>query len=444
MPMPVSDDRLLPNRAGGARRRSRSASSIFRSSAAVGEPAAPGQRAAATPSASASSIFPPIPTMGARLQHARRGGAGGDRRAPGGMGFGEVDLGGGASDAVRSWGRRRRRAQARCSRRRRSIGGASAPRRRRATGARSRADRPPSKAPKILGLVVALLVVGGAALQFTPRRRVRIRLHQRQAPLGRLREGRARAQRDGARKKLARRHVRRRRSRPPTSSPSSQRKSPRSRPLAAYAAFVEYVNQVRFGVDPARGARAKTFISRHPAEATEVRTSPPRRPRRRAAAGDWATAKQRSIAATAKEPKDGIQHDLAILRGEIALAEKDTAGALAAFTDAAKIGAERTHVLRSRARALRREGVPEGEGGGRRHAQGVADPCGGAHAARAAHVGAPARRRRRAEGPRASSSTRRRARPRAPTRSRARSRRRAGSCSRAIARARRARRSTRR
>jgi cellulose synthase operon protein C len=51
-----------------------------------------------------------------------------------------------------------------------------------------------------------------------------------------------------------------------------------------------------------------------------------------AAAGDWAKAKPAIDLAIASEPKDGVQQDLAFLKGEVALAERDHATAIAAFT----------------------------------------------------------------------------------------------------------------
>ena len=74
-----------------------------------------------------------------------------------------------------------------------------------------------------------------------------------------------------------------------------------------------------------------------------------------AAAGDLAGAKTALVTAVAKEPKDGIQLDLAIMRGEIALAERDNPGALAAFSEAVEDRAQRAYALRSRARVLRDE-----------------------------------------------------------------------------------------
>ena len=128
-----------------------------------------------------------------------------------------------------------------------------------------------------------------------------------------------------------------------------RRKSPRSRPLAAYAAYVEFANQVRFGGEASRSARAKTFISDIPPGATEPYILAAQAGQL-AAAGDYAGAKKAIAAAAAKEPKDGIQLDLAIMRGEIALTERDTPGAIAAFTDAAKMApSARTHFGLARA-----------------------------------------------------------------------------------------------
>jgi predicted Zn finger-like uncharacterized protein len=347
MPMPISDDRLLPNRAGGAP-----------PPIAFGEldlplvggsgaspPAVPGQNRGPDAVSFGELDLPADPSMGhAPLSGGSGGGASGG--SPGGMGFGEVDLGGDSSGGpvmgpppATSAGSMFQEA---------SLDGASpqGP----ATGTRARVipnDRPPSKAPKVIAAVVALLVVGGAALQFTPVGAfgyiyISDKLHSSDYNRDALRAA------DGARAKLA-----------ADTYASSQaaadelvdlrRKSPRSRPLAAYAAFVEFENQVRFGGDASRSARAKTFISDIPPNTNEPYLHAALAGQL-ASAGDLANAKGALAAAVAKEPKDGIQLDMAIMRGEIALAERDTAGALSAFGDAAKIApSARTHFGLARA-----------------------------------------------------------------------------------------------
>jgi predicted Zn finger-like uncharacterized protein len=347
MPMPVSDDRLLPNRPGGAP-----------PPIAFGEldlplvggsgaspPAVPGQNRGPDAVSFGELDLPADPSMGGAPLSGSGGGASGG--SPGGMGFGEVDLGGDANAGpvmgpppATSAGSMFQEASLD------SGGPAQGP----ATGTRTRAtqnDRPASKAPKIVAAVVALLVVGGAALQFTPVGAfgyiyISDKLHSGDYNKDALKAA------DAARAKLALDTF--------ASAQSAadeladlRRKSPRSRPLAAYAAYVEFANQVRFGSDAARSARAKTFISDIPPGSTEPYLLAANAAQL-AAAGDFANAKKALQVAVAKEPKDGIQLDLAALRGEIALAERDTAGALAAFSDAAKIApSARTHFGLARA-----------------------------------------------------------------------------------------------
>jgi predicted Zn finger-like uncharacterized protein len=345
MPMPVSDDRLLPNRAGGAP-----------PPIAFGEldlplvggsgaspPAVPGQNRGPDAVSFGELDLPADPSIG----HAPLSGPGGaSGGSPGGMGFGEVDLGGDSGGGpvmgpppATSAGSMFQEASL-------DGGAPQGP----ATGTRSRVtpnDRPPSKAPKVIAAVVALLVVGGAALQFTPVGAfgyiyISDKLHS-----GDYNKEAVRAA-DVARTKLALDTY--------VSSQAAadeladlRRKSPRSRPLAAYAAFVEFENQVRFGGDASRSARAKTFISDIPPNTNEPYIQAALAGQL-AAAGDYAGAKKALAAAAVKEPKDGIQLDMAIMRGEIALVERDNLGALAAFGDAAKITpSARTHFGLARA-----------------------------------------------------------------------------------------------
>jgi cellulose synthase operon protein C len=191
-------------------------------------------------------------------------------------------------------------------------------------------ERRASRVPFVLAGVAAVLVLGGAALEMTP-----LGAYGRYSISDTLRAGdyaaSAAAAGDAARKKLA-----------TDTFPAAQaateemgelvRKSPRSRPLAAYAAFLEYANQVRFGADPARTARAQTYLAEMPQE-TEVPYLAAALAARDAAAGDWAAAKAGAEASAKKPPADGIREDLAALRGEIELARRDPEAALAAFAE---------------------------------------------------------------------------------------------------------------
>jgi predicted Zn finger-like uncharacterized protein len=258
---------------------------------------------------------------------APRGGGGG------GLGFGEVDLGGGndgpvaAPPAAISAGS--------LSFQEASLdGGAPAAKGERPVPGRLRAraaSGPPSKALRYAAIGVAAIVVGGAALQLTPVGAfghvwLSDKLHSGENAAAATAKG------DFTRKKLAADTF-------PVAQAAAddlaeaRKKSPRSRPLGAYAAFVEYMAQVRFGNDPARAARVATFISDVPPD-VEVNYLRAAQAAQAAQAGDWAKAKTLTETAIAKEPKDGIQHELAILKGEIALAQKQPADALAAFNTA--------------------------------------------------------------------------------------------------------------
>ena len=331
MPMPVSDDRLLPNRAGGAP-----------PPIAFGEldlPIVGG--AGANPSRAPEAVsfgeldLPADPTIGAppfSMAPGQQPSGPPSGGSPGGMGFGEVDLGGGGDHGpvmgpppAASAGSMFQEA---------SLDGQGP-----ATGTRTKGPATPerqgSKAGKVIGGLLALLVVGGAALQFLPGVGafgyviIGDVAHAKDYDKGAL------AAADAARAKLAL----------DTFSSAQQaadqladlkRRSPRNRPLAGYASFAEYANQVRFGVDLQRAARAKTFTTDIP-PGTEAWYLLASSAAQQAASGDLAAAKGALATAVAKEPRDGIQYDMAILRGEIALVEKDNAGALAAFTDATKI-----------------------------------------------------------------------------------------------------------
>jgi tetratricopeptide (TPR) repeat protein len=350
MPMPVSDDRLLPNRAGGAPPPIAFGELDLPLVGSAG--GSPGGNRSADAVSFGELDLPADPSMGAAPLSMPPAGSGGGAGAtggtPGGMGFGEVDLGGDTSGGGQVLGPPPA-ASAGSMFEEASLdagepkGGAAGGR----TRPQQAHDRAPSKAPKIVLAVVAVLVVGGAALQFTSvgafgHIYLSDRLHSGDYNKDALTAS------DAARKKLAL-----------DTFASAQvaadeladlrRKSPRSRPLAAYAAYVEFANQVRFGGEASRSARAKTFISDIPPGATEPYILAAQAGQL-AAAGDYAGAKKAIAAAAAKEPKDGIQLDLAIMRGEIALTERDTAGAIAAFTDAAKIApSARTHFGLARA-----------------------------------------------------------------------------------------------
>ncbi len=327
MPMPVSDERLMPARSGGggfgeldlpmAAAGSHTPQTGGHDGVSFGELDLP-----AEPSIGGGSVG-----MGS-TPPAYQGGA----DQGGGMGFGEVDLGGesmpsnappmGPPPATSAGNFAYQEAAL-------PTGPATG------TRAPEKDIRPPSKAPKIVAAAAALLVVGGAALQFTPVGAfgyiaISDKLHQGDYAKNAADAG------DAARKKLA----------VDTYAAALaaadelgelRKRAPRSRPLSAYAAFVEFANVVRFGPDAGRMARAEGFISDVP-PGTEVPYLLSALAARDAAKSDWAKARKGLDAATAKEPNDGIKADLAFLKGEVELADKSFPAAVAAFTEAQKTG----------------------------------------------------------------------------------------------------------
>jgi predicted Zn finger-like uncharacterized protein len=328
MPMPVSHDRHLPNRAGGPSPMSFGELDLpIVGGGGTALPTLAGQPSWGSDPVSFGELDLPADPSMVRSPSGNPGGA------ASGMGFGEVDLGGDASGGpvmgpppAASAGSMFQEASL-------EGGAPTGP----AIGTRARVTqpaRPISKAPIVVLGVVALLVVGGAALQFTPLGAFGHTYFSDKLHAGDYRKDALRAA-DAARAKLAL----------DTYATGVQaadelaelrRKSPRSRPLAAYAAYVEFTDHVRFGGDATRVARAKTFISDIPQGATEAYVGAALAAQL-AATGDLAGAKKAIAAAALKEPKDGIQLDLAILRGEIALVERDNSGATQAFNEALKI-----------------------------------------------------------------------------------------------------------
>ena len=336
MPTAVSDDRLLPKQ--------KDASPI-----AFGELDLP---LVGTPPA--PSAPPPMPSAPPAPPAAADGGgfgeldlppdprdmppapSGGGGASPGGMAFGEVDLGGdtgggqvmgpppAASAGAPAFQEASLEAAAPAS-----PGGLRA-------RPGSSIERPRSKAPLIVGAAVALLVVGGAALQFTP-----LGAFGYMALSDKMHAGdyvkQAADQAAAARKKVAL----------DTFGSALQaaddladarRRAVRSRPLAAYAAFVEFANEVRFGADSGRLGRAKTFIADVPPD-MQFPYLAAALAAQDAASGDLDKAKSGLDAAVSNETStDPIQQDMAALRGEIAIQQKDAATAIQAFTLAAKAG----------------------------------------------------------------------------------------------------------
>ncbi|MDB4997119.1 MAG: hypothetical protein JWM74_4551, partial [Myxococcaceae bacterium] len=128
--------------------------------------------------------------------------------------------------------------------------------------------------------------------------------------------------------------------------------TPRARPLLAYAALAEFENQLRFGTDSERGARAKQWLAELPKDA-DVRYAAVALAAQDAVNGDLPKARKGLEAASKRDTGDPIQEDIAFTRGEVELRAKDPVAALAAFNRAlalrpgarAQFGLARAHVL---------------------------------------------------------------------------------------------------
>jgi tetratricopeptide (TPR) repeat protein len=109
-------------------------------------------------------------------------------------------------------------------------------------------------------------------------------------------------------------------------------RTPRSRPVTAYAALVDFATTVRFGPDPARVPRGKELVTDLvQSQAKDVQYLDVAQAAQLAEGGDWARARTALAAAAGRYPGDPIQLDIAVLRGEVELAAKDANAALAAF-----------------------------------------------------------------------------------------------------------------
>ncbi|MEZ4262901.1 MAG: tetratricopeptide repeat protein [Polyangiaceae bacterium] len=318
MPMPVGDDRLLPNAGGGA----------------FGE-------------------FD-LPVVGAGLPQASRGAepgnfgeidlGGGSAPLGGGgggaLGFGEVDLGGDQSPVVApppavSAGSLQQEEEKQAGRPARRVV-------RRGSG-------PSLRVPKVAAIAVALLVVGGASLQFTSygafgHLAISDRLHRAQYDKAGTDAAQAARERMAVDTFAAARAA-------ADELAAARQKLPRSRPLSAYAAFIQYSNELRFGPDPDRTARVSTWLNDMPADGS-VNYLRLARAARDAAQGDLAKGRA-GLEAARRDPGPGAAGDAALVAGEIALAQKDAKGAIALFEEAvqtsstarSQFGLARAHFL---------------------------------------------------------------------------------------------------
>jgi tetratricopeptide (TPR) repeat protein len=250
-------------------------------------------------------------------------------KSAGGMSFGEVDIGTGGGDA----GSIALDANDRLgldTAREAPLGlpAASAPARGRG-GPQAEAKPKRSLVKTIAAGVVLLAVAGGAALQVTPYGAfgyllISDTLHAsdyRQATLAAIADGdkaSASDTYDAAKAAL-------------DASYAAQARTPRARAISAYAAFADYATTVRFGADTTRGSRAAQLIAGLPTDKPVQYTDAAAAAQ--LAAGDDPVRARKAVDAVVQStpPGDPIARDLSLLAGELALAARDGAGALASF-----------------------------------------------------------------------------------------------------------------
>ena len=270
-----------------------------------------------------------------------------DNRATGGAGFGEVDLGADIGESV-SMDETARPAP-------KAPGGEvalpTAPAIRRE---RTGEVTTPSRAPKLLLALAAVIVVGGTLMQLTPYGwfgYIAVDDLMHESAWGRMADEASQKARQAmapdvfdqtekALDELAQAHA----------------ESPRARPLTAYAALAEFESELRFGKDGARAARAQSWLadlaSKSPKPA-DVRYFSVANAMESANNGDLGGARTALDAASKKDVGDPVQQDIAIARGELELAAGDAAAATTAFTRAAQlVPSARAHFGLARAYAL--------------------------------------------------------------------------------------------
>ena len=133
-------------------------------------------------------------------------------------------------------------------------------------------------------------------------------------------------------------------------------RTPRAKPLTAYAIVVDGYVATRYGVDPQRSSRAKQWMAELPPNVT-VQYRDVAAAAQSAASGDLDNARKGLDAASQHDTSDPIQLDVALLRGEVELDAHDGAAALLAFQKALKLAPQdaRAHFGAARAYARLRD-----------------------------------------------------------------------------------------
>jgi tetratricopeptide (TPR) repeat protein len=251
----------------------------------------------------------------------------------GGVGFGEVDLGGeaagtemrlsGPAPAVSSGTlageEAARAAQA-------AVDSEAAKRR-----ARTVVVQKSSRAPKIILGIAAVTLVAGTLLQLSPvgafghlwvsdkiNAGDYLKSAQQGAEKARKRMGADTfAESRGAADELAQAHAR----------------TPRARGVAAYAAYAQFMTDMRFGKDSQANARATQWLTEIPV-GSETKYTPLAQAAQAAVAGDLPKARKLLDTAAKTAGNDPIVQDLAFTRGETELVAKDGTAAVTAFKKA--------------------------------------------------------------------------------------------------------------
>jgi tetratricopeptide (TPR) repeat protein len=275
-----------------------------------------------------------------------------DTRASGGTGFGEVDLGADTGEAVAMDDVARPLAKGGGG----EVALPTAPAKRRE---RTGEVAAPSRAPKLVLALLAVVVVVGTLMQLTPYGwfgYIAVDDLMHESSWGRMADDasqKARAamapdvfdQSEKALDDLAQAHA----------------DSPRARPLTAYAALAECEAELRFGKDGARAARAQSWLADITAKSPnpgDVRYFTVASAVQAANNGDFAGARSSLDAASKKDVGDPVQQDIALARGELELAGGDPAAAATAFTRAAQLApSARAHFGLARAYALGEDGA---------------------------------------------------------------------------------------
>ncbi len=195
-------------------------------------------------------------------------------------------------------------------------------------------DQRPSRAPRIFLAILALLIAGGGALQLTKHGAfgyLTITDKLRADEYAKNTTSAAAAARDrmgkdtvvegrGAVDDLF----------------AARNRTPRAKALSTYAAFTTFSYEARFGADPQRDSRAKSYLNEVKDEA-DVKYLGAALAAQDAAAGNWDKAAKGLDGAAKRDVGDPIQRDIAELRGFVALKLHDYPGAKTSFEAALKL-----------------------------------------------------------------------------------------------------------